>query len=41
MKDLKLIQEFFSKPIHENEMDNLGDALADEIKDTLEDKKMN
>ena len=39
MKDLKIIQEFFSKPIYENEIDSLGDALADEIKDTLEDKK--
>ena len=27
-KDLQLIQEFFSKPIHENEMDALGDELA-------------
>ena len=39
MKNLKIIQEFFSKPIYENEIDSLGDALADEIKDTLEDKK--
>ena len=38
-KDLQLIQEFFSKPIHENEMDALGDELADAIEDKLEDKK--
>ena len=38
-KDLQLIQEFFSKPIHENEMDQLGDELADAIEDKLEDKK--
>ena len=38
-KDLQLIQEFFSKPIYENEMDALGDELADAIEDKLEDKK--
>lgn len=38
-KDLQLIQEFFSKPIHENEMDQLGDELAAAIEDKLEDKK--
>ena len=38
-KDLKIVQEFFTKSIYENELDALGDALADEIKDTLEDKK--
>ena len=27
MKDLKVIQEFFSKPIYENELDALNDKL--------------
>ena len=39
MKDLKVIQEFFSKPIYENELDALGDELANAIEDKLEDKK--
>ena len=38
-KELQLIQEFFSKPVYENEMDQLGDELADAIEDKLEDKK--
>ena len=39
MKDLQQIQEFFSKPIYENELDALGDELANAIEDKLEDKK--
>jgi len=39
MKDIQQIQEFFSKPIYENEMDALGDELANAIEDKLEDKK--
>ncbi len=39
MEDLQQIQEFFKSPIYENEMDALGDELADAIEDTLKDKK--